>query len=244
VVRRGSYAVTLHRARLRVNLCSSLQSAPIREGYDPDVVKNQTSALLVTAVLLGAVTGATYARGIQAKPTQSGPIRANLVNVNAGATVMADFVAKVEAYAKLRSKLGESTPRRPDESTPEQIDQHQRALALLVVAARKGARQGDLFSPEMRGVVHALMAQVFKNPQDRAELRASIAEDNEGGVKLVVNGRYPDTIPLATMPPDVLKNLPPLPKEIEYRFVGESLILLDVTAHLIVDFMSFALPKG
>ncbi len=59
----------------------------------------------------------------------------------------------------------------------------------------------------------------------------------------MVNGRYPDAVPLSTMPPEVLKNLPPIPKEVEYRFVGDTLILLDPDAHIIVDFVARALPR-
>jgi hypothetical protein len=164
--------------------------------------------------------------------------------VNANAKIMAAFTARVAEYAKLRDKYVAEAPKLPQEATPKQMDAHQRALAAMIVQARATAKRGDMFVPEMEVVVRALMAQVFKNPKDRAELRASIAEENPKGVLLKVNGRYPDTVPLTSMPPDVLKNLPPVPEEIEYRFVGESLILLDVTSHLVVDFMSFALPKA
>ena len=39
------------------------------------------------------------------------------------------------------------------------------------------------------------------------------------------------------MPPSILLNLPKLPEELEYRFVGPHLILHDVNANLIVDFI-------
>ena len=74
--------------------------------------------------------------------------------------------------------------------------------------------------------------------------RISEPEELKRGVSVTVNGRYPDNVPLTTMPPDVLKNLPPLPEDIEYRFVGRSLILLDVRAHLVVDFAPRVLPSG
>ena len=62
-------------------------------------------------------------------------------------------------------------------------------------------------------------------------------DENPMGVKIAVNDRYPDTIPLATMPPDILAALPKLPADLEYRFVGNRLIILDNKAHLIVDFV-------
>jgi hypothetical protein len=61
-------------------------------------------------------------------------------------------------------------------------------------------------------------------------------------VKLAVNGRYPDEVPMSTMPPQVLAVLPKLPVEIEYRFVGDRLILLDVHAHIVMDYIDRALP--
>jgi hypothetical protein len=45
------------------------------------------------------------------------------------------------------------------------------------------------------------------------------------------------------MPPEVLKNLPRLPEELEFRFVGATLILLDPQAHMVVDFVPNALPR-
>jgi hypothetical protein len=60
--------------------------------------------------------------------------------------------------------------------------------------------------------------------------------------KLAVNIRYPDTVPLTTVPPQVLQTLPKLTEDIEYRFIGDQLILLDGHAHVIVDFIPDALP--
>jgi hypothetical protein len=72
---------------------------------------------------------------------------------------------------------------------------------------------------------------------DGPKIRASLMDENPMGVKIAVNDRYPDTVPMATMPPDVLAALPKLPDDIQYRFVGNRLILFDVQSHLIVDFV-------
>jgi hypothetical protein len=164
--------------------------------------------------------------------------------VNENALVMVAFKARVEEYAKLQVKMEQSLPKLPDEATPQQIDSNQRALAALIKGARPRARAGELFTTEMQAVVRELMAQVFKDRRARAELRAAIAEENPRGVRLRVNDRYPDAVPLTTMPPEVLQNLPLLPKDVEYRFVGDSLILLDSRAHIVVDFMRLALPPA
>jgi hypothetical protein len=71
-------------------------------------------------------------------------------------------------------------------------------------------------------------------------LKASIMDESQAdpsAVKLMVNGRYPDTVPLTSVPPQVLQTLPKLTEDLEYRFIGDALILLDVHAHVIADFI-------
>ena len=60
-------------------------------------------------------------------------------------------------------------------------------------------------------------------------------------VQLKVNSRLPDGIPLTTMPPEILGALPKLPEHIEYRFIGKRLVLLDLHAQLVVDYIDGAL---
>ena len=58
----------------------------------------------------------------------------------------------------------------------------------------------------------------------------------------VINTRYPDDVPVSTMPPEILKALPKVDDTLEYRFIGRHLILMDVPAHIIVDFVDNAMP--
>jgi hypothetical protein len=156
--------------------------------------------------------------------------------------VLRDFEARVNDYVALHKKLEDSLPKLPKDATPEQIDSHQRALGRLVQQARAGAKPGSIFTPDIRAVVHRLMAQVFGGP-DGAALKASIMDENPGPIKLTVNGRYPDTVPLSTVPPQVLQGLPALPEELEFRFIGRHLILMDEHAHLVVDLIENVLPR-
>jgi hypothetical protein len=81
---------------------------------------------------------------------------------------------------------------------------------------------------------------VFGGP-DGASLRASIMDENPGSLRILVNARYPDSVPLTTMPPQILEGLPRLPEELEFRFLGDRLILMDVHAQTIVDVIDNAL---
>jgi hypothetical protein len=158
------------------------------------------------------------------------------------ATELVEFRKRVEAFVDLRRKLEATLPGLPKEATPEQIDRNQRAFATLVVASRPKARQGDLVTPPAQAYIRDVLKRLFA-ATNAAGLRAAIDDDNPGPVKVTINGRYPDQVPLATMPPAVLETLPKLPEEIEYRFVGDALILLDQQAHLVIDIVPAALPK-
>jgi len=72
-----------------------------------------------------------------------------------------------------------------------------------------------------------------------AEGRGTKAEIKEetGAVELRVNATYPSSQPLSTVPPNLLANLPQLPRDVEYRFVGKHLMLRDVDANIIVDYI-------
>ena len=154
-----------------------------------------------------------------------------------------EFSAKVKTYAALHQKLEGSLPKLPDKPTPVQIDAKQRELGRLIKEARATAKQGDVFTQTMQNYVRKQLLKVFSGPEGSARL-ASVMDENPVGTKIGVNDRYPDKIPLSTMPPEVLQVLPKMPEELEYRFVGDNLVILDPHAHIIVDYVPGALPKG
>jgi hypothetical protein len=157
------------------------------------------------------------------------------------AATIAEFMKRVNAYVAIHLEAEKLSPKLPQEATPLQIDQNQRALGARIQAARAGAKRGDLFTPAMTAFITGVLNRVFAG-RDGTQLRSSIMDENVQHLVLKVNQRYPDAIPRTTMPPDVLKALPELPEEMEYRFVGNQLILLDQHAHIIADFLPQALP--
>ena len=184
---------------------------------------------------------ATSASPASAPPTERvvGPL------TPADAQALATMIDRLNEYVDLRTKIERSLPKLPQEATPQQIDENQRSLEKLVREARATAKPGDIFTPEARPVIKRLLASVFGGP-DGKQLKASIMDESQAApsaAKLTVNGRYPDTVPLTTVPPQVLQTLPKLTENLEYRFIGDSLILLDVHAHVIADFIEDVLPK-
>jgi hypothetical protein len=163
----------------------------------------------------------------------------------ADAQALATMNDRLKEYVALHTKIERSLPHLPKEATPAQIDKNQRAFEKLVREARATAKPGDIFTPEASPVIKRLLATVFGGSEGK-QLKASIMDENPVdpvALKLTVNSRYPDTVPLTTVPPQVLQTLPLLTEDLEYRFIGDWLILLDTHAHVIADFIDNALPK-
>ena len=161
----------------------------------------------------------------------------------ADASVVQQFAKRVEEYMALHKQLDGTLKGLPDNPTPLQVDARQRALAALIAKARADAKLGDLFEPKMQTFIRGLVRSVVGGPNG-ATIKASLMDENPMGVKIDINGRYPDAVPMSTMPPDVLAALPKLPEELEYRFVGNRLILLDTQAHIIIDYVTDTFDAG
>lgn len=193
------------------------------------------AALTLTASLLPVQSAPQTPPPGKRAPTTSPKKSVNPDDANAA--IIKDFVSRVDAYVALHKKAEATLPALPKQTNPQIIDQHERALAKLIQAGRKDAKQGDIFAPPMQALVRRLLRPIFSG-RDGAHVRAEIL-DNEykGNVVLTPNGRYPDEIPVSTVPPQVLSNLPKLAEELEYRFVRQNLILFDPHAHIIPDWV-------
>jgi hypothetical protein len=151
---------------------------------------------------------------------------------------MADFKARVDKYAELHKDLAKGAATQKDNRTPEQIEAQKAALVTKVQAARAGAKQGDIFAPETRPVFRRLLAPELKG-EDGRDAKAVMKDDAPaaGTVPFKVNAKYPEDQPKPTMPANLLLNLPKLPEPLEYRVVGQHLLLIDSASDLIVDYI-------
>ena len=157
--------------------------------------------------------------------------------INPDAQVLQDFKARVDKYVELRKKADDSAPPIKKTDDPVELRTAQQALAERIGAARTPAKQGDIFTPEIAARFRKLLRPEVKD----YGTKATIKDDNPGAIPFKVNGPYPSKEPLSTVPPNVLASLPPLPKDIEYRFVDKHLILRDARANLIIDYIPNAI---
>jgi len=177
-------------------------------------------------------------------------------NANPDALVLADFQKRIDAYMAVHNAAAKDAPPLKETKNPAEIKTAQDALGAKIRAARTTAKQGDIMSAEIQNKFRRLMYPVVTSPAPQGtagrEVKKDIKEElkenteerkEEGGrpIALKVNATYPDDTPLPTTPPQVLMNLPKLPEQLEYRIIGKNLIIRDVEANIIVDFVPNAI---
>lgn len=165
--------------------------------------------------------------------------------------VLESFQERLDGYVKLRKSAGDGVPVLKKNASPQEIQNHDLALAEAIRKARPNAKQGDILSADVRPVIAKLLSSKLTGPGSQ-KTKASIKEGNPKDEKapgevepvIAVNAVYPKNAPLSTVPPSLLLRLPKLPKDIEYRFVGRTMILRDRQADLIIDYMKGAVPAS
>jgi hypothetical protein len=164
-------------------------------------------------------------------------------NVNPDAGVLAEFKKKVDAYNDMRKDLEKNAPPLKKTNDPAEIALAEKALGQQIRAARANAKPGDMFTPATRAMFRRLLHPTVKG-EDGAENKSAIRDDSPEpkDIPFKINGEYPKDEPLSTVPPDVLKTLPPLPENLQYRFVGKHMLLYCSRGNLIIDYMLNAIP--
>jgi hypothetical protein len=158
--------------------------------------------------------------------------------VNSDAKVLADFKQRVDQYVELRKKADDSAAPLKKTDDPAEIRTAQQTLVERIGAARSGAKRGEIFTDEIARLFKRLLRPEIKEQGTKEVMK----EDKPENVSFKINGPYPDKEPLTTVPPNILATLPALPKDIDYRFVNQHLILRDTRANLIIDYILNAIP--
>jgi len=156
-------------------------------------------------------------------------------------SIISTFTGRAEAFVKLRNRVRDRLPKLSKDSTAEQVAAHKNAFEAAVRSARVGAKPGDIFTSATADYVRRLIRTEFKGTE-RTEVKKAILEAETAGVPLRVNYPYPETKEFSAIPPTLLLKLPLLPKELNYRFVGRHMLLIDKENGLILDYMVNALP--
>ena len=158
------------------------------------------------------------------------------------AAALKQFDAAIAKYMAMRQKLASEVSGPVKNSSSTQVNNASDALAGGIERSRQGAKVGSIFTPSVAAVIKRRIADTVRTEQLAATL-ADIDDEGTSGPSPKVHLRLPVTAQMATMPPALLKVLPPLPKALEYRILGRYLILRDVDASLILDYIPTAVPR-
>jgi len=156
--------------------------------------------------------------------------------------IIDDFKKRVERYEAVTSTLKKEVYPPSSELDPKTIHARQKELASRIVKTLPDWKQGEIFTPEIAALFRARIGEVLKGPDGRGVM-AAMTDDAPGEMAVKVFTEYPAGVPIATIPAQMLNVFPVLPKELEYRFVGRHLILMDIAAFLIVDVIPNAITR-
>jgi len=181
-----------------------------------------------------AVVSEQAPRAVNQSPAPA-PVAGAQPGVNAQGAATLEFQKRIEAYIKLHNEAEAKVPNLKKTDDPKEISEREKALGETIMTLRAGAQPGEIFAKEYQPYFIKIVQDDFKTRS--AVDRKAIIVELPKNMKVDINTVYPTTIPLATFPPILLRKLPDLPPELEYRLVGHSLILRDVKANLIVDIL-------
>jgi hypothetical protein len=154
------------------------------------------------------------------------------------------YVDQTQPYRKQAAQAAEAVPGKaaPAAGATASVRTRQNVLAdALKTKLRAGAKQGDLFVPAIADAIRHQVSEAFAGPR-KDLLMDGLAEQNEAGKAaphpVVIN----ETTDAPKLPPQLIDVLPPLPKQVEYAFVGRTLLLKDADAQVVLDMLPDALP--
>jgi hypothetical protein len=193
-----------------------------------------TLQTVVCAVLvLSGSGGAAAQTPLVPEPSTTGQILEELVATQ-------NFERSLSEYVVLHRFLETMVPPLRVTTDVGEIQGAVRALGMRIQSARATARQGDVITPEVARMFRRRI-ETCLTPEEWRAVFADRARDEEDRPleppPLHVNMTWPAGLPFDYVPPQLLQSLPTLPKELQYRIIGRSLVLWDHHANVIVDFL-------
>ena len=155
---------------------------------------------------------------------------------------MRQFQERVESYAALHRRLA---PPPPAIAATDPLSKllSRNYLAAALRSERRNAQQGDIFTPEVATLFRwALADSIGERDGETFLTELNGGEPMPRGMHPDVNEPYTMT-PLYRIPQEVRLGLPHLPPELYYRIAAHDLVLWDIYAGLVVDFIPDALTS-
>jgi hypothetical protein len=157
-----------------------------------------------------------------------------------GDVALSVFHERVESYAALHRRLAPPVMTSTDPLSKLLTRNY---LAAAVHSARRYAQQGEIFTPEIATLFRWMLADSIGERDGESFVTALNGnEPVPPGMHPEVNESY-SMMPLYRVPQGVRLGLPPIPAELDYRIAGHDLVLWDIYAGIVVDFVPDALTS-
>ncbi len=154
------------------------------------------------------------------------------------------YVDQTQPFRKVAAQEAERVPGKAaaDTGAEQSVRTRQESLAeALRTKLRPDAKQGDLVTPAMAAAIISEIQKAFDTPK-RDLLLDDLSEQN-GSPANAPTPTINQQLAAPRVPPRLSELLPPLPKQLEYDFVARTLVIRDVDADVVVDFVPNALPE-
>ena len=151
------------------------------------------------------------------------------------------FATRVAAYAAMHREIEQQVFARVPYTDLEAGLAAVARFREAIRATRPDAREGDFFAPIAAALRRDLRRALRERGLEPRDLIAEMRDDAEEGARPPLVNEPLSWALGNTMTPSLLAALPELPKELEYRFVGPHLVLIDIDANLVVDILRNAL---
>ena len=159
-------------------------------------------------------------------------------------TALQAYVDQTQPERKVAAQEAEKVPGKAtaDTGAEQSVRARQNSLAdALRTKLRPTAKQGDLVSATIAAAITREIQNAFNTPK-RDLILDELGEQNS----TPANASTPtinQQLDAPRVPPRLMEVLPPLPKQLEWDFVGRTLVLRDIDAAVVVDFIPNALPE-
>ena len=200
-----------------------------------------SAALLVAAMTLSSPAPSSAQNPPAPRADQGVATRqTDSPGANPRAVALVEFQKRLQGYIELRAQLSQKL--RPLSSTADsaELTTRQDTLAAALRESRKAAKPGDLIPTRVAEQIHSVINEDFRRRNPDA--KRAVFDEVPNGVRPIINRTMPDNTALATVPPLLLNNLPPLPDNLQYRFMDRHVVLLDGDTRIIIDYILNVLP--
>lgn len=161
--------------------------------------------------------------------------------INALAVSLQEFQTRLNDYLEMRTAFSNKlTPLTPTDDAAR-LASRQESLATSVKMARAKAKRGDLIPPLVAELIATTVREDFKRRNPTAKVGV-FEEVPDNSAASLINKTYPAELALPTVPPLLLGNLPRMPDNLQYRFVGHDVAILDGDLQIVIDYVPRVLP--